>query len=99
FLSAKQITTSGIVAESNPEMCIGCGRCVEVCPYNAIELIETSQAYEEVSLVVKKSFIHPALCKGCGTCAATCPNGAIAVKHYDFDQIISMIETYLDKYN
>jgi len=99
FLSAKEITTSGIVAESNTEMCIGCGKCVEICPYNAIELIDSVKDFEEVSLIVKKSFIHPALCKGCGTCAATCPNGAIAVKHYDFDQINSMIETYLNKYN
>ncbi|MFX1323824.1 MAG: FAD-dependent oxidoreductase [Promethearchaeota archaeon] len=95
FLSAKEITTSGIVAESNSELCIGCGKCVEVCPYNAIELIESMQEFEEVSLVAKKSFIHPALCKGCGTCAATCPNRAIAVKHYDFDQITAMIDTYL----
>jgi heterodisulfide reductase subunit A len=95
FLSAKEITTSGIVAESNPDICIGCGKCVEICPYNAIELIESTKDFEEVSLVIKKSFIHPALCKGCGTCAATCPNGAIAVKHYDFDQITAMIETLL----
>ncbi|MFW9896670.1 MAG: 4Fe-4S binding protein, partial [Candidatus Thorarchaeota archaeon] len=95
FLSAKEIKTSGIVAESNSELCIGCGKCVEVCPYNAIELVESTQDFEEVSLTVKKSFIHPALCKGCGTCAATCPNRAIAVKHYDFDQITAMIDTYL----
>jgi len=95
FLSAKEIKSSGIVAESNPDMCIGCGKCVETCPYNAIELIESAKEFEEVSLVIKKSFIHPALCKGCGTCAATCPNGAIAVKHYDFDQITAMIETLL----
>ncbi|MHA2087104.1 MAG: FAD-dependent oxidoreductase, partial [Promethearchaeota archaeon] len=95
FLSAKEIKTSGIVAESNSELCIGCGKCVEVCPYNAIELIESTQEFEEVSLVVKKSFIHPALCKGCGTCAATCPSRAIAVKHYDFNQITAMIDTYL----
>ena len=95
FLGAKEIKSSGIVAESNPDICIGCGKCVEICPYNAIELIESTKDFEEVSLIVKKSFIHPALCKGCGTCAATCPNGAIAVKHYDFDQITAMIDTYL----
>jgi heterodisulfide reductase subunit A len=95
FLSAKTIKTSGLIAEVNPERCIGCGKCVSVCPYNAIELKEASLDYEEVSLVLKKSFINSALCKGCGTCAATCPNGAISVKHYDFDQIFAMIETYL----
>ncbi len=97
FLSAKEITTSGIVAEVNPIECIGCGKCESVCPYNAIELLESVQDFEEVSLIVKKSFVNSALCKGCGTCAATCPNGAISIMHYDFDQISAMIESYLLK--
>ncbi|MFX0069811.1 MAG: FAD-dependent oxidoreductase [Candidatus Hermodarchaeota archaeon] len=95
FLSAKTITTSGLIAEVNPERCIGCGKCVSICPYNAIELREASMEFEDVSITLKKSFINSALCKGCGTCAATCPNGAISVKHYDFDQIFAMIESYL----
>ncbi|TKJ24418.1 MAG: heterodisulfide reductase [Promethearchaeota archaeon Loki_b31] len=95
FLSAKTITSSGLIAEVNPGRCIGCGKCESVCPYNAIELKEAIMDFEEISLKVSKSFINSALCKGCGTCAATCPNGAISVKHYDFDQIYAMIESYL----
>ncbi len=95
FLSAKEITTSGLVAEVNPNKCIGCGKCEEVCPYKAIELIESTKEFEDVSIILKKSSINSALCKGCGTCAATCPVGAIMVKHYDFDQISAMIDSYL----
>jgi len=95
FLSAKTIKTSGLIAEVNQERCIGCGKCESVCPYNAIELIDAMLDFEEVSLKVSKSYINSALCKGCGTCAATCQNGAISVKHYDFDQIYAMIESYL----
>ncbi|TES95162.1 MAG: CoB--CoM heterodisulfide reductase iron-sulfur subunit A family protein [Promethearchaeota archaeon] len=95
FLSAKTIKTSGLIAEVSQERCIGCGKCESVCPYNAIELIDSLLDFEEVSLNVSKSFINSALCKGCGTCAATCQNGAISVKHYDFDQIYAMIESYL----
>jgi len=95
FLSAEKITTSGIVAGVNPENCIGCGKCQSLCPYNAIEILESFKEYEDISLVVKKSFINSALCKGCGTCAATCPNGAISIMQYDFAQITAMIETYL----
>ena len=95
FLSAKEITTSGLVAEVNPDKCIGCGKCEEICPYKAIELIDTEKEFEDVSIVVTKSSINSALCKGCGTCAATCPVGAIMVKHYDFDQISAMIDSYL----
>ncbi len=95
FLSAGQITTSGLIAEVNPEVCIGCGKCESVCPYNAIELIEATKEFEDVTIIINKSYINSALCKGCGTCAATCPIGAISVKHYDFEQINAMIDSYL----
>ena len=95
FLSAKEITTSVIVAQVNPINCIGCGKCVEVCPYNAIDILDSIKEFEDVTLIVKKSFINSALCKGCGTCAATCPNGAISIKQYDFDQISAMIDSFL----
>ena len=95
FLSAGEITTSGLVAEVTQSKCIGCGDCEEVCPYKAIELIETTKEYEDVTITIKKSSVNSALCKGCGTCAATCPVGAISVKHYDFDQIGAMIDSYL----
>jgi len=95
FLSAGQITTSGLIAEVNPEVCIGCGKCEPVCPYNAIELIEATKEFEDVTIIINKSYINSALCKGCGTCAATCPIGAISVKHYDFEQIGAMIDSYL----
>ena len=95
FLSAEKITSSGIVAEVNTNNCIGCGKCESVCPYNAIDILESFKEFEEISLVVKTSFVNSALCKGCGTCAATCPNGAISIMQYDFNQISAMIETYL----
>ncbi|MFX0179813.1 MAG: FAD-dependent oxidoreductase [Candidatus Hodarchaeota archaeon] len=95
FLSAKEIKTSGLISEVNPDKCIGCGKCVETCPYNAIELLEIKMEFEDLNLNLKQSYINSALCKGCGTCAATCPVGAISVKHYDFDQIGVMIDSYL----
>jgi len=95
FLSADKITTSGLVAEVLEEKCIGCGKCEEVCPYKAITLIEISKEFEDITIKVNKSNINAAVCKGCGTCAATCPVGAIMVKHYDFDQISTMIDSYL----
>ena len=51
--------------------------------------------FEDLNITVTKSSINAAVCKGCGTCAATCPVGAIMVKHYDFDQINTMIDSYL----
>ena len=96
FLNAKEIQTSGVVAEVEPSECIGCGKCESVCPYNAIELVPAIKEFEEVNISTKKSFINPALCKGCGTCAATCPNGAITIRQFEFGQISAMIDSYFN---
>ncbi|MFX1600205.1 MAG: CoB--CoM heterodisulfide reductase iron-sulfur subunit A family protein, partial [Promethearchaeota archaeon] len=93
FLSAEEITTSGLIAEVDPDMCIGCGTCEEACSYNAIEITSTMKEFEEVILPTKKSCVNSGLCKGCGTCAVNCPVGAISIKHYDFSQINAMIRT------
>lgn len=45
--------------------CIGCGECVEVCPYNAIEIIDGD------------AVIDPSLCHFCYRCVEECPEGAI----------------------
>jgi MinD superfamily P-loop ATPase len=53
------------VPEVDETRCSTCGRCCEVCVYNAI-------------VVVKKSvLVFPELCHGCGACSYFCPEGAI----------------------
>jgi heterodisulfide reductase subunit A len=89
------MTTSGLISEVNETLCIGCGKCEEVCPYQAVELREIEKSFEDITIIIKKSYVNSALCKGCGTCGATCPVGAISVKHYDFNQIGVMIDSYL----
>ncbi len=45
--------------------CTGCGRCVDACPSDAIELVDG------------RAFIRLIKCEGCGTCEETCPEDAI----------------------
>ena len=47
------------------KICIGCGRCAEVCAHSAITLSES------------KACINHNNCVGCGRCVATCPVDAI----------------------
>jgi len=46
--------------------CIGCRKCVKVCPAHAIQIID------------RKAVIDPALCISCGACSDTCPTAAIS---------------------
>ena len=93
FLSAEEIRTSGLIAEVDSDLCIGCGTCEDACSYNAIELTKIIKEFEEVNLPIIKSSVNSGLCKGCGICAVNCPVGAISIKHYDFEQINAMIKT------
>ena len=46
--------------------CTYCGRCAEVCAYNAIAVLK------------EKVLIFPELCHGCGACSYLCPESAIS---------------------
>ncbi|TFG16725.1 MAG: CoB--CoM heterodisulfide reductase iron-sulfur subunit A family protein [Promethearchaeota archaeon] len=108
FLSLDQISTTKVEIlsfllsiecffkdmEVNVDKCNGCGRCVEVCEFKAISLIDANQEYEDVSVPAKKAYINPAICKGCGRCSATCRLKAIDPRHYDFNQISAIIDPY-----
>lgn len=55
-----------VIAE---ERCRGCGRCIQVCPYQAVTLRHNA-------LGGWVGCVDEALCKGCGNCISVCPNGA-----------------------
>jgi heterodisulfide reductase subunit A len=83
-----EITSEPITSEVIAEHCKSCGKCAEVCPYNAIT-VDTKKKTPAV--------VNTAACAGCGTCAAECPFGAITMNHFTDDQILSQIDTLLQE--
>ncbi len=55
----------GFIASILRERCTECGVCAEVCPMDAVEVLEG------------KHVINPMLCEGCATCILACPEKAI----------------------
>jgi ferredoxin len=49
-------------------LCIGCGKCVEVCPPQAL------------TLIVDKASLREELCEECGFCSPECPVSAIEIR-------------------
>ncbi|MCD6181930.1 MAG: 4Fe-4S binding protein [Candidatus Cloacimonetes bacterium] len=47
--------------------CIGCGACIEVCPVEALTMVDD------------KSVVDPDKCIDCGACVDTCPVGAMTL--------------------
>ena len=58
------LMSSGYTAAINPELCEGCGMCVEFCQFEAIEITD---GIAEVT---------PEDCYGCGVCVDKCTQGA-----------------------
>jgi heterodisulfide reductase subunit A len=84
FLAYDSVKLDPAVSVVDEEKCRGCGKCAELCDFNAPALVEV----EPGTFVAR---INASLCKGCGTCAAWCPSGAIAAKHFTDDQVYAMI--------
>jgi heterodisulfide reductase subunit A-like polyferredoxin len=89
-LSKRELTVEGVVSHVTEIMCRGCGKCVEVCPYNAVSLVERKGGRTV-------AFVQEALCKGCGSCAVACPTGAASIFHFDDQEVLTMVRAALQQ--
>jgi heterodisulfide reductase subunit A len=87
LLSRTTIMMEPITSTVDEMLCRGCGKCAEVCEYDAISLVEKDG--------VKIAEVNEALCEGCGTCATYCPTGAVDIRHFRDHQIESMLQAFL----
>ncbi len=62
------VNATNYLAEIDPDLCIGCGTCVEKCHNQAIELNDDNIAER-----------NEEYCVGCGVCAYFCPENAISL--------------------
>ena len=59
------------------QACVGCDKCIFICPYKAIEF----ESFATPKVNVEK-------CVGCGACQLVCPHHAIQVKGYEFENMV-----------
>ena len=83
------VESDALVAQVDPETCVGCEICELNCPYGAAKLVEVEEN-------IFKSEINPSICKGCGVCVAGCPVNAISLNNFKDIQINAMIKTGLE---
>jgi len=63
--------TAGHVARIDPDLCVGCGDCRELCRFDAISGPDDPNRTAPFS-------VAPLRCEGCGVCVHFCPIGAIS---------------------
>lgn len=75
------------IAQVNERTCVGCGLCIEVCPYDAIELVNKRVLGREKVIAQVDRF----LCMECGICAASCRSGAIDIVDFSDEALFLRI--------
>ncbi len=83
FLSKNSILAEGTISEVDVSKCSGCGFCVDVCAYAALEIDPEKQVV----------IVNDALCKGCGACVASCRSGALDLRGFSNKQLHSIFES------
>ncbi len=68
----RETFSGGSRARIMSEQCTACGKCAEVCRFDAVSCCETGEGQRE-----KAYRIDPIACEGCGVCVWFCPEEAI----------------------
>jgi heterodisulfide reductase subunit A len=87
-LSAGRLDSRGPRAHVIDSLCVGCGTCVESCPFHAISMVGREGTLDVSSIDVS-------LCTGCGNCTVVCPAKAITMEPYTDTEFIAQIDAAL----
>ncbi len=68
------IHTSNYLPEIDAEKCNGCGKCVNVCPVEAMTLASANDPHRPKK---KRAKLDESLCLGCGVCVRNCDRDGI----------------------
>ncbi len=78
------VRPEAITSSVNEDICSGCGTCVSLCPFEAMELVPKDGK--------RVARVTVAQCKGCGVCGAACPSGAVTMNHFRNEEIMAQLE-------
>ena len=74
FSALNPIHTTNFLPEVDAAACTGCGRCVSVCPVEAMSLVSANDPHRPNR---KRAELNADICLGCGVCTRVCPEDAI----------------------
>ena len=71
------VHTTNFLPEIEAAQCNGCGRCVQVCPVEAISLVSANDPHRPKRT---KAIQNEETCLGCGLCVRACRDGALKLE-------------------
>ncbi len=77
FSMFNPVNTSSFIPEINSDSCTGCGKCVAICPVEAMTLVSANDPEKAKK---KKASLNKDTCLGCGLCVRACQEGSLKLK-------------------
>jgi len=77
FCLLHPVHTTNFLPEIREKDCTGCGRCVSICPVEAVSLVSANDPRKPKR---KTARLHEEICLGCGLCVRACPEHRIDLK-------------------
>jgi len=77
FAILDPVHTTNFLPEIYREKCTGCGKCVEICPVEAMTLVSANDPKNPKKKVV---VLNEDICLGCGLCVKVCNFEALSLK-------------------
>jgi ferredoxin len=71
------VHTTNFLPRIDIEPCTGCGRCVQVCPVEAMSLVSANDPHRPKR---EKAKLDTDTCLGCGLCVRACTVGALRLE-------------------
>ncbi len=70
------VHTTHFLPQVEEHLCRGCGKCVQVCPVEAMALVSANDPHMPKR---QKAKVDERICLGCGVCVRVCPNHSISL--------------------
>jgi len=77
FSTLRPVHTTNFLPQIDLAKCNGCGKCVEVCPVEAMTLVSANSPQHSRQ---KKARLQENVCLGCGICLRVCQKGGITLR-------------------
>ena len=77
FAFLDPVHTTNFLPEIDDKKCNGCGKCVNVCPVEAMTLVSANNPNKPK---MKKAKLNEDICLGCGICVRNCEKEGIQLK-------------------